>query len=120
MPNYVFAYHGGKMPDTPEEGQRLMAAWNAWYEKMGSAVVDGGAPVGKSVTVTATGIENNGGANPISGYTIVSAADMDAAPAGSIPRTEVAVVFSARYVVIPLMQPPPPTGTTTRSGSPSS
>ncbi|MCB1464944.1 MAG: hypothetical protein KDJ90_21580 [Nitratireductor sp.] len=79
MPNYVFAYHGGKMPDTPEEGQRLMAAWNAWYEKMGSAVVDGGAPVGKSVTVTATGIENNGGANPISGYTIVSAADMDAA-----------------------------------------
>ena len=27
---------------------------------------------------------------------------------------------SARYVVMPLMQPPPPTGTITRSGSPSS
>lgn len=79
MPKYVFAYHGGKMPDLPEEGKKIMDAWMAWYGKMGSAVVDGGAPVGKSMTVTAGGVQNNGGANPISGYTIVSASDMDAA-----------------------------------------
>jgi hypothetical protein len=30
------------------------------------------------------------------------------------------VVRSARYVVMPAMQPPPPTGTITKSGSPSS
>ena len=30
MANYIFAYHGGKMPETPEEGERVMAAWGAW------------------------------------------------------------------------------------------
>lgn len=79
MPKYVFAYHGGKMPETPEEGQKVMAAWTAWYEKMGAAVVDGGNPVGPSKTVTAKGVQANGGANPISGYTLVNAANMDAA-----------------------------------------
>jgi len=27
MPNYVLAYHGGPMPETPEEGERMLAAW---------------------------------------------------------------------------------------------
>lgn len=79
MPNFVFAYHGGGMPETPEEGEKVMAAWQAWYGEMGEAVVDGGAPVGISKTVTASGVENNGGANPLSGYTIVSAATIEAA-----------------------------------------
>lgn len=79
MPNFVFAYHGGGMPETPEEGEKVMAAWNAWYGKMGDAVVDGGAPVGMSKTVTASGIEDNGGANPLSGYTVVKADTIEAA-----------------------------------------
>ena len=32
MPNFVFAYHGGKKPETPEEGQKAMAAWNKWFQ----------------------------------------------------------------------------------------
>ena len=27
MSNYVFAYHGGKMPESPEEGAKHMAKW---------------------------------------------------------------------------------------------
>jgi hypothetical protein len=79
MPNFVFAYHGGGMPETPEEGEKVMAAWNAWYGKMGEAVVDGGAPVGMSKTVSATGIDDNGGTNPLSGYTVVKADTIEAA-----------------------------------------
>ena len=79
MPNFIFAYHGGGMPETPEEGEKVMAAWNKWYGDMGSAVVDGGAPVGPSKTVSKSGVSDNGGANPLSGYTVVSAADIDAA-----------------------------------------
>lgn len=79
MPNFVFAYHGGGAPESPEEGEKVMAAWNAWYTQMGEAVVDGGAPVGMSKTVTAKGVEDNGGANPLSGYTIVKADTIDAA-----------------------------------------
>ena len=79
MPKFVFAYHGGKMPESPEEGAKVMAAWEAWFKDLGSAVVDGGNPVGMSKTVSAKGVDNNGGANPLSGYSIVQADNIDAA-----------------------------------------
>ncbi len=76
MPKFVFAYHGGKRPETPEEGEKVMAAWQAWFADMGDAVVDGGNPVGPSYTVHSGGVDDNGGANPISGYTLINAPDM--------------------------------------------
>lgn len=79
MPKFVFAYHGGEKPETEEEGAKAMAAWGAWMEKHGKDLVDPGNPVGMSKTVTANGVENNGGSNPLSGYTLVNATDMDAA-----------------------------------------
>ena len=79
MPKYIFAYHGGKMPETPEEGQKVMAAWGAWFESLGSAVVDPGNPAGMSKTVSGSGVADNGGSNPISGYSLVSADNLDAA-----------------------------------------
>ena len=79
MPKFVFAYHGGKMPDTPEEGEAEMAKWGAWFESMGAAVVDGGNPVGPSKTVSESGVADNGGANPLSGYSLVNADNIDAA-----------------------------------------
>ncbi len=79
MPKYVFAYHGGKKPETPEEGAEVMAAWGAWFETLGDAVVDGGGPVGTSRTVTSGGVADDGGANPLSGYSVINADSMDAA-----------------------------------------
>ena len=81
MTQFIFVYHGGKMPETPEEGEKVRAAWGAWFEKMGEALVQPGAPVGMSKTVSATGVTDDGGANPVSGYTVVNAADIDAATA---------------------------------------
>lgn len=79
MPQYVFAYHGGGQPDTPEEGAKAMAAWQAWFGGMADAVVQPGNPVGMSRTVAASGVSDDGGSNPLSGYTVVQAASMDAA-----------------------------------------
>ena len=79
MAKYIFVYHGGKAPESPEEGQKVMAQWMAWFGEMGDAVVDGGNPLGMSKTVSAGGVADDGGANPASGYTIVNAADMDGA-----------------------------------------
>lgn len=79
MPDFMLAYHGGKMPETPEEGAKAMAAWEAWYKDMGDNVVHPGNPVGMSKTVSAKGVEDNGGANPLSGFTIIRAPDIDAA-----------------------------------------
>lgn len=79
MPKFVFAFHGGGMPRTKEEGERAMAAWGRWYQEMGDKVVDPGNPVGKSKTVSRTGVADDGGANPLSGVSFVSAPNIDAA-----------------------------------------
>ena len=80
MAKFIFAYHGGGMPETPEEGAKVMAAWGAWIEKNAAALGDGGAPVGDSKTVNpGGGVTDDGGSNPLSGYSICEAASMDAA-----------------------------------------
>ena len=79
MSNYIFAYHGGKMPESPEEGAKHMAKWKAWVGGLGDAVVNPGTPLGKSKTVSADGVSDDGGSNPLSGIFIVKADSMDAA-----------------------------------------
>lgn len=81
MPKFIFAYHGGTAPENPEDGQKAMQAWMDWFAGLGEAIVDGGHPAGMSKTVSKSGVANDGGANPISGYSLVNAADIDAAVA---------------------------------------
>ncbi len=78
MPNYMFIYHGGETPD-PADFDKVMAEWDAYYRDMGEAVLHGGGPAGKSHTVSAGGVAEDGGANPVSGITLVKAADHAAA-----------------------------------------
>ena len=73
MPEFMFAFHGGAMPKTPEEGAKAMAAWEAWMTGLGDKMVNPGNPVGMSKTVSSKGVEDNGGSNPLSGFTIVRA-----------------------------------------------
>ena len=77
MPNFLFAYHGGKRPETPEEGAAEMQKWRNWFEEMGAAVVQPGNPVGMSKTVSAGNVADDGGSNPVSGFSVVSANTMD-------------------------------------------
>jgi hypothetical protein len=80
MAKYLYVYHGGGAPSSPEEGKKVMAAWMAWMEGIGAGLVDGGAPVGKSSTVRADGsVAGDGGANPVSGYSLIEAPDLAAA-----------------------------------------
>ena len=80
MANYLLAYHGGGMPESEEEQARVMAAWEKWYGVLGAAVVDPGNPVGQARTVGSGGlVADGGGANPVSGYTVLKADSLDAA-----------------------------------------
>ncbi|KUP93229.1 YciI family protein [Tritonibacter horizontis] len=79
MPQFIFAYHGGKAPETPEAQEKDMAAWMGWFNDMGDAVAIPGNPVGLSKTVSASGIVDNGGANPLSGFTVVETATIEEA-----------------------------------------
>jgi hypothetical protein len=76
MPNYVFAYHGSKRPQNPA---LHMARWKAWVAGLGDALVNPGVAVGKSKTVSADGVSDGGGPNPLAGFSVVKAKDMDAA-----------------------------------------
>ena len=78
MTKYLFVYHGGSHPESKEEIAEVMDAWGKWFGSMGSAVVDGGNPVGQSFTVQSNGsVVDNGGANPVSGYSLIEASDRD-------------------------------------------
>ena len=82
MAKFIYLYRGPATPvsdRTPEQGAERMAAFGAWMEKVGEALVDVGAPFGTSVSVSDDGTE--GTAGELIGYTIVEAADLAAAKA---------------------------------------
>ena len=76
MAKFLFIYHGGTTPD-PADVKKVMDAWGAWFGSMGAAVIDGGNPVGKSSTVKSDGsLVDGGGANPVSGYSLIEASSL--------------------------------------------
>ena len=78
MSKFLLVYHGGgDGAPTDEE----MALWGAWFEQLGAAVVDGGAPIAETKTLSSDGASDGGGVNPASGYSIIEASDMDDAVA---------------------------------------
>ena len=81
MANYVLAYRGGSIADNDEERQRVMAAWGAWFGALGAATVDAGNPFGEARSLGADGSVSGGGASGLSGYSILSASDIDGAVA---------------------------------------
>ena len=66
---------------TPEQMQEGMKPWLDWFGKLGSAVVDGGNPLGNSATLAG----NGGPTSPtqVAGYSIIEANDAADAKAKS-------------------------------------
>ncbi len=82
MANYLLVYHGGTPMDdnaTAEQRQAVMAAWAAWFQKVGGGIVDVGNPIGRSWTLSPQGTTEDGGANPATGYSVITADSMQAA-----------------------------------------
>ena len=75
MKKFVFLHFGFEKPT-----QEIMAAWGAWMGALGEAMVDPGNAVGQAKTILADGsISLGGGANPVTGFTLINAADIDEA-----------------------------------------
>lgn len=79
MTKFMFAFHGGTLPENQEEGAKIMTKWGKWMEGLGASMADPGSIVGKSNTVSATGVSDYSGPDPLSGYMIVMASDMTGA-----------------------------------------
>lgn len=79
MATYLLAYKGGGMPETDAERTKVMQAWDVWFNKLGDGVADGGNPFGPSKTVANDGSVKDGASSGLSGYSIIKAANLDAA-----------------------------------------
>ena len=82
MSKFMLIYKGQAtdMADmTEEQGAEVMAKWGVWMQKVGSAIADIGTPFGPGTSL----IDNGATGTPISltGYSIVEAADLQAATA---------------------------------------
>lgn len=83
MSKFIFLYKGPATPMdqfTEEQSAAQMAAWGAWMEKAGPALVDAGAPF----TPARTAIKDDGSgteASDLNGYTIVQADSLEAVTA---------------------------------------
>ena len=80
MPTYLVTYHGaGGPPPSPEAREQMMAAFGAWVASVGDHMVDPGAPLGPSQTVSSEGVSDQGPGAGVGGYSVIKADDMDAA-----------------------------------------
>lgn len=79
MAKFIYLYRGPTTNLTPDQGAGRMAAFAAWTERVGSALIDVGSPFGPSVAVRDDGTE--GPTGDLIGYSIVEADDLDAAKA---------------------------------------
>ena len=77
--NYLLVFHGGSMPENPDETAKVMQAWTDWFGTLGDKLVDAGNPVSHVKTIASNGSVSDGGTNPSSGYSIIKADDLDAA-----------------------------------------
>lgn len=82
MANYLLTYYGGGMPETEEAQARVMDAWTAWFGQLGESLVDGGNPTSRSVAISPDGSVMDATSAP-TGYSIIKAADIDAAVAAA-------------------------------------
>lgn len=83
MPRYALIYSGAQTATDRDEQDAIIADWEAWYEKMGDAIAEGGDPFGASRHIPSVGspaVDGDGGM-PASGYTVIDAASLDAAAA---------------------------------------
>ena len=81
MPKYLLTYSGGGMPESETEQAQVMAAWEAWFGQLGDSVEDGGNPIGVSKTISPDGSVADTTGAPLSGFSIISAGNIDEAVA---------------------------------------
>jgi hypothetical protein len=80
MANYLLTYYGGSMPESPEEGAQVVAAWTTWFGELGDALVDGGNPTSQSRAISPDGSVMDATSAP-TGYSIIKAETLDTAVA---------------------------------------
>jgi hypothetical protein len=78
MTQYLLSYHGGDQPKDQAEGERVTQSWRDWLGGMGKAVITAGNPTTVAKTIAPSGkVNDGGGANPVTGWSVIEAKSMD-------------------------------------------
>ena len=78
MAQFMLMYRGGQLPSGEEAREMAAVAWNAWFARLGDAVLDKGNPFGDSRAVLAGG-ETSSTDSHLTGYSVLDLASLDAA-----------------------------------------
>ena len=71
MPQYIFVYLGGELPDNPEEGQNHLRRYQQWLDSLGNAVISPAIPFRDTHVVQSDGTVSAGSASAMSGLGII-------------------------------------------------
>jgi hypothetical protein len=79
MARFLVTYHAGDMPSDPASVADARDAFMRWAAKTGTALADMGEPVRSAFTVTSDGARDRTIPGPFMGWSVIEAADSDAA-----------------------------------------
>ncbi len=71
MPQFIFVFLGGELPENPEEGQKHFQRYQQWLDSLGKAVVSPAIPFRDTHVVQADGTVSPGSTSAMSGLCII-------------------------------------------------
>ena len=71
MPQFIFVFLGGELPENPEEGQKHFQRYQQWLDSLGNAVVSPAIPFRDTHVVQADGTVSPGSTSAMSGLCII-------------------------------------------------
>jgi len=83
MPQFIFVYLGGELPDNPEEGQKHFQRYQQWLDSLGSAVISPAIPFRDTHVVQPDGKVLPGSTSAMSGLSIMRMASQEEALAAA-------------------------------------
>ena len=83
MPQFIFVYLGGKLPDDPGEGQKHFQRYQQWLHSLGDAVVSPAIPFRDTHVVQSDGTVSPGTASAMSGLSVIRMGSMEEALAAA-------------------------------------
>jgi hypothetical protein len=100
---FLLVYYGGKMESDPKKQKAGMDAWMKWFQDLGKSVVDMGAQTMPGKTVKGKTATKGVSGDPVTGYSVFQAEDLDSAVAMAKKSPQISAEGSiAVYEIMPM------------------
>ena len=83
MPQFIFVYLGGELPDSPEERQKHFQRYQRWLDSLGNAVISPAIPFRDTHVVQPDGTVSPGSTSAMSGLSIMQMDSLEEALAAA-------------------------------------